>query len=210
MSRVLHIKATPRDEQSRSMRLARAFIDTYKTAHPNDTIETLDVFAEDIPEFDALAAEGKYRVMRLQEHQGEEADRWQKVVAAAEHFKAFDKYVITAPMWNLSVPYRLKLYIDTIVQPSLTFGYDEERGYFGLVGDKPVLILGTRGGDYSPESGFGDFDFHLPYLKTILGLMGLVNVEALIAQPMDLTTPEHVERILGAMEEQARQVATSF
>ncbi|HJN14826.1 MAG TPA: NAD(P)H-dependent oxidoreductase, partial [Armatimonadota bacterium] len=145
-----------------SMRIARAFVAAYDAANPGDEIEWLDVFAEDIPEFDALAAEGKYRVMRMQEHEGEEAERWQQVVASAEHFKSFDKYVIVSPMWNFSVPYRLKLYIDTILQPSLTFSYDPDSGYFGLVGDKPVMVLGSRGGAYTEELGTAGYDFHLP------------------------------------------------
>lgn len=210
MSRVLVIKASPRDERSRSMRLARAFLQAYEAANPNDEVELLDVFAEDIPEFDALAAEGKYRVMRMEEHEGAEAERWQRVVAAAEHFRSFDKYVIVSPMWNFSVPYRLKLYLDTIMQPGLTFGYDPETGYFGLVGDKPVMVLGSRGGAYSEELGTAEYDFHLPYLKTALWLMGLTNVQSVIAQPMDMMGPEVGEEALAAAEAEAREAGARF
>jgi len=210
MARVLMIKATPRDELSRSMRIARAFREAYEAANPDDTIELLDVFAEDIPEFDAMAAEGKYRVMRMQEHEGEEAERWRKVVETAEHFKGFDKYVIVTPMWNFSVPYRLKLYIDTIVQPGLTFAFDRATGYSGLVGDKPAAVLGTRGGNYAEGTGFEAYDAQMPYLRQILGFMGITNVQEVLGQPIDMATPEESEQTLLAAEAKAREVAAGF
>ncbi len=92
MARVLHIKATPRGEESRTMKLADAFFEAYRAANPGDEIETLDLFKADIPEFDALAAEGKYRVMTGSDHSGEEAQRWQRVVEAAEPYRAAHGY----------------------------------------------------------------------------------------------------------------------
>jgi len=210
MAKVLHIIASPRGDRSRSLKLADAFFEAYREAHPDDEIETLDVFEGDIPEFDARAAAGKYRVMYQEDHTSEEARRWQHVVEACEHFKSFDKYVITCPMWNFSIPYRLKLYIDTIVQPTLTFGVDPEKGYVGLVSDKPVQVLSARGGDYSPESGAEAFDFHMPYLKTILGLMGLTNVSFINAQPMDMAGPEVAVQVLEAKIAEARDAGAKF
>ncbi|MGQ9732399.1 MAG: FMN-dependent NADH-azoreductase [Candidatus Zipacnadales bacterium] len=210
MSKLLHIKATPRKEDSRSMVLARAFLEAYRQFHPHDTIETLDVFESEIPEFDALAATGKYRAMRGERHTEEEAARWQKVVATIEHFKSFDKYVITTPMWNFSIPYRLKLYIDTIVQPSLTFGYDPKRGYFGLLGEKAVVILATRGGAYTEALGTASYDFQVPYLRAVLGLIGLTDIRVVVAEPMDMEGPEKGAQVLASAVEQAREVAAKF
>ena len=211
MSKVLVLKATPRDERSRSMAVARTFLEAYSAANPGDKVTWLDAFAEDIPEFDALAAEGKYRVMRMQEHEGAEAERWQRVVEVAEHFKSFDKYVIVAPMWNFSVPYRLKLYIDTILQPSLTFGYDPDKGgYFGLVGDKPTLVVSARGGSYTEEEGTAAIDFHLPYLLHVLGMMGIVNVESILIQPCDMMGPDVAAEKVAAAKTQAEALATTF
>ncbi len=210
MARLLHIKAAPRGDESRTMKLANAFLESYRTAHPDDTIETVDVFHDDIPEFDEVAAAGKYAVMYGHEPGGEAVARWQRVVEAIEHFKSFDKYLITCPMWNFSIPYRLKLYIDTIVQPTLTFAYDPEKGYSGLVGDKPVQVLVTRGGDYSPGSGAEDIDFQVPYLEFILSFMGLTNVDFIIAQPMDMGGPEVGAQVLEAAIAKACEVAGRF
>jgi len=210
MARLLHIIASPRGERSRSLRLAQAFLESYRRAHPDDTVETLDVFHDDIPEFDEKAAAGKYRITHGAQSTTEEDRRWLQVVEACEHFKSFGKYVLTCPMWNFSIPYRLKLYLDTIVQPSLTFAYDPQTGYSGLVGDKPVMVLSARGGDYSPGSGAEAIDFHAPYLKWILGFMGLTNVDFVLADGLDASAPEEAERILAAAIEKARQAAQRF
>ena len=68
----------------------------------------------------------------------------------------------------------------------------------------------TRGGDYSPESGAGDFDFQMPYLKAILGLIGLTDVNFIVAQPLDMTTPEHSAEVLQAAIAAAREAGNRF
>ena len=58
----------------------------------------------------------------------------------AEHFKSADKYVFSLPMWNFGIPYKLKHFIDVLVQPGLTFSFSPETGYKGLVTGKPAVV----------------------------------------------------------------------
>lgn len=58
-------------------------------------------------------------------------------------------------MWNFGIPYRLKQYIDILVQPGYTFSYSPEQGYTGLV-NKPAAVVYARGGDYSSKEAAGE------------------------------------------------------
>ena len=153
MATVFYIKASPRTERSHSIAVADAFIDEYKKTHPNDKVETFDIFSELLPVFDGLAVEAKYLIMHGKQHTPHHAAAWKPVEEVIAQFKAADKYLLAVPMWNFSIPYRLKQYIDIITQPGYTFSFDPETGYQGLVKDKPMLIVYARGGEYSaPEA----------------------------------------------------------
>lgn len=51
-----------------------------------------------------------------------------------------DAIVITAPVYNFSVPAALKSWIDMICRAGLTFSYTE-KGPLGLISDKPVYLV---------------------------------------------------------------------
>jgi len=210
MVKLLHIKATPRGDESRTVRIANAFLQAYRGANPADATETLDLFSDGIPEFDALAVAGKYALMHGEQASAEAVARWQVVVDTVDHFKSFDKYLLTCPMWNFAIPYKLKQYIDVLVQPTLTFSFDPEAGFSGLVGDKPVQLIASRGGDYAEGTGLEQLDSQLPYLKLILGFMGLTDVRIITAQPLDMTTPDHSQQVLAEAIAQAAQAGAQF
>ena len=131
MAGLLHIVASPRVE-SYSTRVAQAFCDSYRQARPDDQIEVLDLFKADIPPFHAPAAKAKYAVAAGQPPRDEAEAAWKAVIQTVDHFKRFDKYVLSCPMWNFSIPYRLKQYIDVIVQPSLTVSFSPGKATRGL------------------------------------------------------------------------------
>ncbi len=108
MSKVLYIKASPMGKLSYSTAVADAFVEAYKKSHPKDQVKTIDLFSAKLPEFDFVAASGKYKIMRGKPHSPEEKQAWDKVVATIAEFKDADKYVLAVPMWNFSIPYRLK------------------------------------------------------------------------------------------------------
>jgi FMN-dependent NADH-azoreductase len=158
MSKVLYIKASPMKERSNSIAAADAFVEAYKKSHPKDQVKTIDLFSVKLPEFDFIAASGKYKIMRGKPHSPEEKQAWDKVVAVIAEFKDADKYVFAVPMWNFSIPYRLKQYIDVIVQPGQTFSVDSAGNYKGLVTGKPVFVSYASGGDYPAGTPAEAFD----------------------------------------------------
>jgi FMN-dependent NADH-azoreductase len=209
MAKVLHIQASPRGERSYSRRAAEAFLESYLDSHPGDTVETLDL-AGGIPEFDALAVSGKYRILHGEVHTEEEADAWKAVRDEIERFKGADKIVLSVPMWNFSIPYRLKQYFDVIVQPGSTFSYSPDAGYSGLVTGKPAMLILARGGEYAPDTPAAAYDQQKPYLEGILGFIGFTDVDSITIEPTLMGGPEVARQKLDEAIVEARERAKNF
>jgi len=210
MATLLHIEASPRGELSWSSRIAAEFLDEYEAAHPDDQVKTLNVFDRDLPAFDGELVHAKYAVMHEERFTRAEADAWKKVVKLADEFKAADKYLISTPMWNFSIPYRLKQYIDLIVQPGLTFTYSQVDGYTGLVAGKPVLSIYARGGAYASGSGLEEYDFQKPYLKLVLAFIGFTDIRSIYAEPTLQAGPDVRDVAVKAAVELAQDAAAVF
>lgn len=207
MAKLLHIVAAPRAEGvSRTRSVAAAFFAEYHQTHPKDRIDTLDLFAAALPEMDEVGVEAKFKNQRGEPMQGAVAQRWEEIEGYVEQFLAADKYVFTAPMWNFSIPYRLKLYFDVIVQAGRTFRFVAGKPD-GLVTSRPVALLASRGGRYQPGSPLAAANFQDPYLKTILGFIGLTDLKVVAFEGTDSHGAE--ERRAAALE-QARALARTF
>ena len=205
MSTLLHIQASPRDE-SASHRVAREFLESFRAAHSGWTVDTLDLFKDHIPAFTAPQAKAKYAVMARQEPQDDAARAWKEVIEAVDRFKRADVLLISAPMWNFSIPYTLKQYIDVIVQPGLTFSYSPETGYKGLVTGRPARLILARGGDYSAPAAAA-MDVQKSYLELILGFIGFTDVRTVLVEPTLMSGPEVAEAKIAAAIVNARSIA---
>lgn len=201
MSKLLHIEASPRGARSSSVTVAKHFVDAYKAAHPSDTVETLDLWHAKLPEFDGSTIDAKYAVMHGQQHTPDQAKAWQAVVDIANQFKSADKYVFSLPMWNFGVPYKLKHYIDLLVQPGLAFSFSPDTGYQGLVTGKPAVTIYARGGAYGPGSGAEGYDAQSKYLKQILGFIGFTDVKEIFVEPTLASATSKEEAIAKANPE---------
>jgi FMN-dependent NADH-azoreductase len=210
MSKVLYIKASPMKERSNSIAAADAFVDAYKKSHPNDEVKTIDLFSMKLPDFDFIAASGKYKIMRGKPHSPEEKRAWDKIVATVAEFKDADKYVLAVPMWNFSIPYRLKQYIDVIVQPGQTFTVDSGGNYKGLVTGKPAFVVFARGGEYAKGTPAEQYDQQSKYVESILRFMGFTDIRSLMVEPTLAGGPEVAEQKRNAAIEKAKQMAGEF
>lgn len=208
MARVLYIQASPRAQRSKSIQVADAFMDAYKAAHPGDTVEVLNLFGQKLPDFDAMAVQGKYNVMQGKAFSEQEKKAWDAIVKTIEHFKSFDKYVFAVPMWNFGIPYKLKMYIDIIVQPGLTFAVSD-KGYEGLVKNKPALTVYARGGAYS-QGPAAVMDMQKRYLEQILGFIGFTRIVSIAVEPTMQGSPDQIEAVVSDRKKQARELASQF
>ncbi len=210
MNRLLYIQASPRGKRSHCIAVADAFVKAYRQKHPDDEIVTLNVFDTVIPEFDGLAVQAKYTILHGKQHSKEELQAWKEVEKVIEQFISANKYVLAVPMWNFSIPYRLKQYIDLLVQPGYTFSYSEDTGYQGLVVGKPMLVVYARGGEYPAESEAEAFDLQTKYIELIFGFMGFEDICSVVVEPTlqggpDVAAVRHQEAIDGVKE-----MATDF
>ena len=184
--RLLHIVATPRGLASNTARVSNALLEALYERHDDLTVETLDLFNADLPAVAGSNIESKYKLMTGQGLDASAVDSWREIEETIAEFLKADAYLLTTPMWNLSIPYVLKYYIDAIVQPGYLFKYNEAGQPEGLVRDRKMICITSRGGDYSAEP-LRSFDFVEPYLRTIFGFIGLTDLHFFNVQPMDLS-----------------------
>lgn len=210
MATLLYIKASPRGERSYSVAVGDAFVEAYRAAHPGDTVKTLDVFEADLPSFDGLALQAKYTILHSQKHTPEELAAWRAVEAVIADFKTADKFVFAVPMWNFGIPYRLKHYLDILIQPGYTFAFDPAKGYTGLVTGKPVLVACARGGEYPEGTSYAAYDFQKKYLELALGFIGFTDIKSIVVEPTLMGGSEAAARKRDEAIARARELARRF
>lgn len=178
MSEVLFINASPRGDASAAVQAAQIFIDALADS---TSVTTLNLFDEDLPEVTPDMINAKFKFAMGVELTAEESTAWQPVINLVDQFKSADAFLLAVPMWNFSVPYKMKQYIDLITHPGLTFAAGEN-GMQGLASGSATVIY-SRGGDYSPKDGKPDpFDFQSPYLTAWLGMVGAGPVADVLVQ----------------------------
>ncbi|WP_372729324.1 FMN-dependent NADH-azoreductase [Nocardioides sp.] len=211
MTRLLYVTSSPQAPTvSYSRRVSDAFVAAYQRHHPDDEIDCLDLWQEHLPEFGPVASAWKTKAMLGRPPSLAEEAEHQVVELSIRRFLAADKYVFSVPMWNFGIPYKLKHYFDVIVQPRHTFGLDPERGMVGLVpSTRPVQLILARAGVYAPDSGAEAMDHQVPYLRMILGFMGLNDVRIQIVEGTG-AGPKAAEPMICAAMERAAEAGANF
>ena len=209
MSTILYVQGSPQGELSVSIRVADALIEACRKAHPDDRVATLNVFARDLPPFDGAALAAKYAILHGGRPSNDQQNAWKAVERLIEEFASADKYVFAVPMWNFGIPYRLKHYIDLLVQPGYTFSHDPQQGFAGLLTGRRAAAVYARGGEYSAPQAAG-LDHQTSYLETILGFMGITDVRSIVVEPTLAGGPDVARRKTDQAIAQARALAADF
>ena len=195
MDTVLHIKASPRGERSFSAQAGGRFLKRYLELNPDNCLDVLELESAVLPEFDSRAVACVEKLRQGGKLSGELAEHWSAIEAVITRFKAASRLVISCPMWNFSVPYRLKQYLDLIVQAGYTFAYRDGR-QVGLVQGRPARLFLARGGEYGPGSGSEHRDFQQKYLEEILGFIGFTGIRTFLVEPTVRKGPEAASQAL--------------
>lgn len=201
--KLLHLSCSPRTD-SVSSAGARVFIDGFRQARPDWDIDVVDLWRERMPEFAGPIVEAKYARMNGQALNDTERDSFAEAERMATRFALADRVLISTPMWNFGIPYKLKHWFDIIVQPGLTFRFDPSQGYLPLLKDRPTLVILASGSDFSTGMNRGRIDMTTPYLRDILRFIGIDNIRFVPIGPT--TGPQ--ERIEAARERAYRRLAT--
>ena len=199
--RVLVVSASPRGERSHALALADSVVDAYVAEHPGAEVDRLDAFA-DVAPFAARETDAKMAVIGGQPVAEDDGAGWDGVREVWRRLEAADVVVIAAPIWNHGIPWALKLFVDTVTQPGLAFGFDPVEGYHGLLGGRRAVVIHTSA-VWSPgvPPAFGS-DQASPYLRDWLGFIGIDDVREVRLHPT-YPTPDLDGRVALA-HEQAR------
>lgn len=174
MTSVLLVTSSPRGRDSHSTRIATQLAESLHTG-PSETLVRRDLAQDALPHIGADFAAGIGTPAEARS-----AAQSRAVAAsdrAVDELFAADALVIAAGMINFSVPSTLKAWLDHIARAGLTFRYGEN-GPEGLVKGKKVYLVVASGGVYS-QGEEAAFDHVVPYLTTILGFMGMSDVEVI-------------------------------
>jgi FMN-dependent NADH-azoreductase len=172
--------------------LRNAFFSAYQERHPDCHRVVIDLANEysTLPVFDEWDIMAKFEMLYGAGTLTEAAaERWIRLTAMTDKLHTADLVVVSCPMWNFSIPWHLKRWLDCVVQPRLTFEVDGA-SYRGLLTGRSAVLLVTRDGRYPPGSEFSALDFQLPYLRTILGFMGLAPIHQVVAEPLAMAAVE--------------------
>lgn len=134
---------------------------------------------------------------------GERTPEQSRDAAVLDEFLAADVVVIGAPMYNFSIPSNLKAWIDRVAVAGKTFAYTEA-GPVGLATGKRAVVISTRGGLYSEGPAAG-MDHQESYLKTVLGFLGVTDVEFVRAERLGFGPEVRAQSVADARAEIARE-----
>ncbi|MBI2394423.1 MAG: NAD(P)H-dependent oxidoreductase [Deltaproteobacteria bacterium] len=199
MPTIFDVHALPRGAKSRTRRLRDAFLGAYRERH-GEAVRHVELdLARDhgtLPVFDEWDIQARLEVAFGEGDLDEEsARRWAALTKLTDQLHACDVLLLSCPMWNFSVPWYVKRWIDCVVQAKLTFEVKDGQ-YQGLLGGRSAVVVTTRDGSYPEGSPLAAFDFQVPYLRMVLGFVGFSQVRVVVAEPMAAAGPAVAEDAL--------------
>ncbi len=151
---------------------------------PAGSVQTVNLAETDIQPLDKAAVEMFIAtVFQRQQPNAEQAALFARMMSVVEQVKSARRLVIAYPMYNFSIPARLKDWLDNLVVPGETFRFGEDGAPQGLMGAHKVLLLQASGSVYSEGRPMAQMDFASSYLKTLLGgFLGFASVDTVRAE----------------------------
>ena len=209
MSQLLHISSSPRGAASISLAIANVFLEAYAASHPDVEISTFDLWDGSLPAFGPAAAGAKMAVFGGGAPQGEQAIAWRAAEAVFRRLDAADHLLFSVPMWNASVPYILKQFIDVVSQPGWVFGVNAETGYQHLLegkGKKAAVVYTSAVWGPGVSPAFGS-DFHSTFFNDWLRWTGISDIREIRYHP---TLSGDADQARQSAHATARETAKTF
>ncbi|WP_369931236.1 FMN-dependent NADH-azoreductase [Xanthomonas sp. NCPPB 2632] len=191
----MHIDSSALGAYSVSRGLTAAVVAEFVASHPGVAVTYRDLHADALPHWTPPTGEN---------------DPQSAVNAAVlEEFLAADVVVLGAPMYNFGIASTLKAWIDRISVAGKTFRYTSA-GPEGLAGGKRVIIASSRGGVYANGAPAAGLDFQEPYLRTLLGFLGVTDIEVVRAEGIamgDEHRGQSIDSAMAAIDDVVRKAA---
>jgi FMN-dependent NADH-azoreductase len=169
---ILHIISSPRKGDSYSIKLGNALVEKLQAANPGSTVKVHDLTNKPFPHLEEAHLQSFFTPAESRTPEQQEAIRHSDEAIA--EIQAADTIVIGAPLYNFGIPSTLKAWVDHIARAGVTFQYTAN-GPEGLIKGKKVYVAMSSGGVYS-EGPMTSYDFVAPYLKAVLGFLGMTDV----------------------------------
>lgn len=198
MDQILMIEVSPRGKDSASRSVTETLAARLCALHPEAKLIRRDVSAEHLPHLDDIT------LRAISSKDPAEVERLKAAATLSDKLTdellASDLLVISTPMWNFGIPSALKAWIDLVVRPGRTFRY-AGAGVDGLASGKKAILVLASGGVFS-DGPWRPFDFVEPYLRHILGFIGIVDVQTVRAEGTNLPhlAPEVAPKASRAVE----------
>ncbi|HTY99570.1 MAG TPA: NAD(P)H-dependent oxidoreductase [Rhodocyclaceae bacterium] len=176
---ILQINASARRQGANSTRVADAIVARLRSAEPDARLTVRDLAVQPHPVLDEAALGALFTP--ADQRTAAQAARVALDDALIAEVQAADAIVLGVPMYNFGVPAQLKNWIDAIARNGVTFRYTEQ-GPQGLLQGKKVYVGLARGGRYRGT----DADSQVPYLKTVLGFLGMTEVQFVYAEGLNM------------------------
>lgn len=176
---ILQINASARTVGANSTRVAERIVARLRAANPDANLTLRDLAANPHPVLDEAALGALFTP--AEQRSAEQAARVALDDALIAEIQAADTVVLGVPMYNFGVPVQLKNWIDAIARARVTFRYTEN-GVEGLLKGKKVYVALARGGRYRDTPA----DSQVPYLKTVLAFLGMIDVSFIYAEGLAL------------------------
>jgi FMN-dependent NADH-azoreductase len=179
--KILEIQSSPRGESSDSISLTTSFIEACKSNDTSIVVDTLNVWHEQLPEFDYEAIGAKYKAVKHETMTEAEAKVWRRIQSLILRFQNADRIVLGTPMWNFGLPYKLKQLIDLVAQRNYLFSYDGKQ-YGPLLKVEKAVVVYTRGSRFLEGTSIppSRFDHQASYLDFWLQLVGVQDLRSVI------------------------------
>ena len=172
---ILLVTSSPRGDASHSTRVATDLAQKLIAADPANTLVVRDLVANPLPHIDPDYATGIYTPAEAR------TARQAEVVgvsdAVLDELFAADTVILATGFINFNISSTLKSWVDHVARSGKSFAYSEG-GPKGLVKGKKVYIVLASGGIYS-EGAAVQMDHAIPYLRSVLGFLGMTDVEVI-------------------------------
>jgi FMN-dependent NADH-azoreductase len=182
MQRILIVESSPRGAESASRQLTKTLRERLRSLYPHAIFVERDLAANPLPHLDYQTVKGISAKDKAEAESLKDALRLSDELT--EELLSADLLVIATPMWNFGLPSSLKAWIDHIVRAGKTFNY-AGAGVEGLAKGKRAILVLASGGVFS-EGPWKSWDTVEPYLRQILGFIGIEDVQTVRAQGMNI------------------------
>ncbi len=181
---ILQIIASAQGANSYSTRLSQGIIDKLLAAHPGSTVVVRNVATHPFPHLEEAHLQAFFTPAESRSPEQQQAVRHSDEAIA--QVMAADVLVVGVPFYNFSISSSLKAWLDHLTRANITFRY-AATGPEGLITGKKVYLALASGGIYS-EGPMQPYDFAVPYLRFMLGFLGMTDIT--VARAEGVKVPE--------------------